>query len=157
MSVKLPAAAYELVGRPTRLKRAPVQSVDAQYSAYFLVALALLDGKVEWSSYERIGDKDALALAERIAVDCDPTIEGFGAEVSVESEGTDRIVCRVESPPGEPQGGTVDWAPVETKFSSLTESTLGVSRSGRVIELVRSLDECGSMEPLLCALRMRSQ
>ena len=52
-------------GRPS--KRRPTQVVEAQFAQPFLVATALVHGKVGIAEVDGLGDASVLALSDRIA------------------------------------------------------------------------------------------
>jgi 2-methylcitrate dehydratase PrpD len=57
------------VGRPPPNKIHPKNIVDAQFSAYYQVALSWLDGsETWWSLYDRSGDDDAHELLDKVTV-----------------------------------------------------------------------------------------
>ena len=50
ISLRLNPTAYTIVGEPQPHKIKPANTVDAQFSVYFQVAAAWLDGRVDWST-----------------------------------------------------------------------------------------------------------
>jgi 2-methylcitrate dehydratase PrpD len=51
IKVAISPVAMKIVGERSPAKLAPRDTVDAQFSIYFQLAAAWLDGKLEWSSY----------------------------------------------------------------------------------------------------------
>ncbi|MGV0680479.1 MmgE/PrpD family protein [Mycolicibacterium fortuitum] len=139
--------ADQLVGGTDPRKRAPQNSVDGQFSAVFQAAVALLDGHVDWDSYQRIADPDLRALTARIDLVVDPTLPEAGAELSATSR-SDTHTVRVERPSGEPDTG-LSWDLVRTKYKGLTRNAL----PDTVAATVADLTGCGSARALIQQLR----
>ena len=76
-----------IVGRPLPNKIHPKNTVDAQFSAYYQLAVAWLDGnKTGWGVYDRIHDKDVCDLAEHITVDAADDLRGLAGRLEIEWE-----------------------------------------------------------------------
>lgn len=147
-----PAAAM-LVGGDDPRKRAPENSVDGQFSAVFQATVALLDGRVDWKSYHRIGDPDVRGLAAAIELVTDDSLPEAGAVLTVadgrrESSSTPETSIRVEEPSGEP-GTSLSWHLVRTKYEGLTGDRL----PGRVADSIADLASVTSVRALLRDLR----
>ncbi|PJK19491.1 MmgE/PrpD family protein [Mycolicibacterium goodii] len=139
--------ADQLVGGTDPRKRAPENSVDGQFSAVFQAAVALLDGHVDWGSYQRIADPDVRALTARVELSTDPTLPEAGAELGVTTDGKAHTV-RIEMPSGEP-GSNLSWELVRTKYQGLTRHAF----SETVADTVVDLTGCGSARALIRSLR----
>lgn len=136
-----------LVGGTDPRKRAPQNSVDGQFSAVFQAAVALLDGQVDWDSYQRSADPDLRDLTARIELVTDATLPEAGAEITVTS-GHHTHTARIEQPSGEP-GTDLSWDLVQTKFDGLTGHVL----PGTVAATVADLAGCPSARTLIRQLR----
>jgi 2-methylcitrate dehydratase PrpD len=141
-----PAAAM-LVGGDDPRKRAPENSVDGQFSAIFQTTLALLDGRVDWHSYQRLADSDARALAARIESTTDDTLPEAGAVLTVR-DGANETAIRVEHPSGEP-GSDLSWHVIRDKYESLTDRRF----PDRVADAISNLADLASARTLLRDLR----
>ncbi|WP_051288568.1 MmgE/PrpD family protein [Mycobacterium sp. URHD0025] len=139
--------ADQIVGGTDPRKRAPQNSVDGQFSAVFQTAVALLDGHVDWDSYQRIADPDLRALTARIELAVDPTLPEAGAELRVTS-GHDTHTVRVEAPSGEPGTG-LSWDLVRTKYQGLTRNALPDTVAATIVDLA----SCRSARTLVQQLR----
>jgi 2-methylcitrate dehydratase PrpD len=132
-----------IVGGDDPRKREPRNSVDGQFSVIFQAAAALLDGRLDWSSYGRLADPDVRDLLQRIELSVDGTLPEAGAVLTIGS-----ATVRVEDPSGEP-GSDLSWDLVEAKFHGLTAPFLDAEARGRAVTLVR---ESGSPQDLVRAL-----
>lgn len=79
--------AVAIVCEPRAEKVRPASMLVAIASLPFLVAAALLDGRVglETIAEERLRRPDVLALAERVGYAVEPGLEGFAAELTLET------------------------------------------------------------------------
>ncbi len=117
-----------LVGTPIEHKRNPRNIVDAQFSAPFVLAAALVDGSMGWDSYERLDDHVIRALLPKVNCIHDPEIE---AEFPANMSGRITIVAGGETysrkivvPLGEPANFLSNDA-LRTKFMNLAAPVLG--------------------------------
>jgi 2-methylcitrate dehydratase PrpD len=149
--VGLSLVGMKIVGERLPAKLAPRNTVDAQFSVYFQVAAAWLDGRVEWSSYERLSASDILAMTPRITVVVDPNMTKAGASVIIDLDGTE-ISQTVEAPLGEPER-PLSWENLEGKFMSLAEPVYGGARAARIAGLVRDIGPATQMKPVIELLR----
>jgi 2-methylcitrate dehydratase PrpD len=110
--------AAAIVAEPRERKLEPANVIEARFSVYCTVALALDRGAVTLGSYEagRLTDERVLALARRISFEADPArAPGSGLVRAVRPDGTHAEVS-VESAPGSPERPLGDDALV-AKFS----------------------------------------
>jgi 2-methylcitrate dehydratase PrpD len=138
LEIRLSPKGYELVGEALPQKVRPQNIVDGQFSVYFQTAVAWLDGRADWASYERLEDADVRALMERIHVKADDTLPIAGADVAVAVDGRE-LHERVEQPLGEPDR-PVPWDRLEAKFTALAEGVLGRARARRIVTTVRAIE-----------------
>ncbi len=77
ISVGLNEFDYNLVAAPESVKRTPTTIPDAQFSIYYTVARAILDGSVSLRDFTRgaIGEPRVLELARKIQPRVDPTLK----------------------------------------------------------------------------------
>ena len=143
IEIRLSPKSYQIVGEALPHKVHPRNIVDGQFSVYAQTALAWLDGRVDWGSYDRLGDTRLHALMDRMHVKADETIPLAGAELTVTLDG-EQLSERVEQPLGEPEC-PVPWERIEAKFTSLASGVLGTARARRVIGTVRAIESEPSM------------
>jgi 2-methylcitrate dehydratase PrpD len=121
--VLLSPTAYPIVGEPDHRKVHPANSVDAQFSVYFQVAAALLDGHVDWSSYQRLTDPGITTLAAHITVIEDVRLPRNGSTVIIDAGG--QIVrTTINVPLGEPANWISDNQ-LREKFERHAGDTFG--------------------------------
>lgn len=116
-----------LTGAPLAAKRRARTVVEGQFSMPFTAAVALDQGSFGWDDYRRLGEPALDALADRIDVTADASLENlahpFGATLTLETPaGT--LSRRIPDPSGEPHLFPTDTA-LEGKFATLTEPVLG--------------------------------
>ena len=136
--VRLSPKAVQIVGEALPHKVRPRNVVEGQFSVYFQAAVAWLDGRVDWTSYDQVGDERVAALAARMRVTADEAVPLAGADVAVTIDGRE-LHARVEQPLGEPER-PMPWTLIEEKFSGLATGVLGRARARAVIGSVRGLE-----------------
>jgi 2-methylcitrate dehydratase PrpD len=152
ITIGLPRAGMLLIGAPIEKKRAPENVVDGQFSAPFVVAVALATGRMGWDSYRlHLGDPAIQALMARTECIEDPEIEALfprymAGRVSIEARG-ERFVETVEVPSGEPENFPEASALI-AKFDDLAAPVLGAQRSRHLAERLLGLEEGGDIGAL---------
>lgn len=152
IAIAIGPTAMKIVGAPTAAKLAPQSSVDAQFSVYFQVALAWLDGKVDWQSYERLHDKDVAAVIGRITTHAGNLAE-HGATVTVQAGGRE-LSTTVTAPLGEPENWVGGTALLE-KFTSLAGAVYGDQHAKKIADAVAGLRSGTDLRALAGLLRLR--
>ncbi|MDO9524221.1 MAG: MmgE/PrpD family protein [Gemmobacter sp.] len=126
-----------LVGAPIAAKRKARSIVDGQFSMPFAAAVALLRGRFGWDDYDLLGTAAADALAARVDVRQDETLEGlrhpFGAVLSVTARGETHDL-RIPDPSGEPETFP-DAAALDLKFRTLAGPVLNTTCDGWLARL----------------------
>lgn len=117
-----------MIGAPADAKRNPKNTVDAQFSAPFVLAAAFLRGEVTWGSYALLNTPEMAAMIAKVDCAFDPEIE---AEFPANMSGRVTVVARGQShtekvvvPLGEPTN-FVSEDMVLAKFFSLARPVLG--------------------------------
>ncbi|PZX15106.1 2-methylcitrate dehydratase PrpD [Palleronia aestuarii] len=155
--VGLSRKAIAAVGEPEARKRHARNTVDAQFSMYFLAAAALIAGGVRWDDYPRlIAQPEIDALADKVQVWHDTAIEALyprrmAASVRVvlsDGRELDRVV---ESPSGEPDRFP-DEAAFRQKAEMLTAPVLGDAGVERLCDAALALERVGP-QALAAAMR----
>jgi 2-methylcitrate dehydratase PrpD len=132
-------------------KRRPTQVVEAQFAQPFLVATALVHGKIRIAEVDGLGDAPVLALSDRImgiARDSRPT-----GSLSITVRRTDGRSVTVEAtdPSGSPQKPLSD-AQFEAKFRDCARNALrplSDDSVDAVLSRVRQLDRVADVRELL--------
>ncbi|MDO9638309.1 MAG: MmgE/PrpD family protein [Pseudotabrizicola sp.] len=126
-----------LVGAPIEAKRKARSIVDGQFSMPFAAAVALLRGRFGWDDYDLLGTADADAVAARVDVRQDASLEGlrhpFGAVLSVTVRGQTHVL-RIQDPSGEPETFP-DTAALDLKFRTLAGPVLNTACDGWLARL----------------------
>jgi 2-methylcitrate dehydratase PrpD len=146
-------ANHSLVGDPTPNKIHPENVIDAQFSAYYQVANALLYGSATgMQAYHKLGDAQIHSLCDKITVEIDNSIKQFGAKLEIKwADGGASETIEQAFPLGEPEHPfTRDR--VDEKFASLAAPVYGKGRAAEIIKLIDSLEE-HSVEDLLVKVR----
>jgi 2-methylcitrate dehydratase PrpD len=136
--IRLSPKAVQIVGEALPHKVHPRNVVEGQFSVYFQAAVAWLDGRVDWGSYEKIADPRVHALTERIRVSADEGIPLAGSDVAMKLDGRE-AQARVDQPLGEPER-PVPWSLLEEKFAGLATGVLGRPRARALVRSVHGLE-----------------
>lgn len=111
-----------LVGEPIEAKRRARSIVEGQFSMPYAAAVALLRQNFGWDDYDLLGNAKTEAIADRVEVWRDPSLEGlrhpFGATLEVEARGQ-RYNLRIPTASGEPETFP-DAQALKRKFDTLT-------------------------------------
>ena len=135
-------ANFILIGDPTENKRHPANTIDAQFSAYFQVAHALLYGAKtgDMTLYSRLEDPAIHELTEKITVQTDAAMKQFAtrmrvvwADGEVDEGGLEIPLGEVERPFGKEL--------VEEKFRNLAVPVIGGDRAEKVLRTVEELEK----------------
>lgn len=140
-----------IVGGTDANKIEPRNTVEAQFSVRFQVAVTLLRGLPDWSVYELVGDPAVTELCHRITTVTDPAVPNCGAVLTVSPADGEEVTVRVGQPRGEP-GIDVPWELLERKFASLAGGTFTQAGTAAIITAARSLADGGSADRLAAAL-----
>lgn len=154
IELKMGPANYILVGDPTSNKIHPTNPIDAQFSAYFQTACAVLYGAKtgDMGPYARLEDPAIHALTDKISVGADETMTtGFAAKMRVRWADGRVEDCEQWFPLGELQHPFGREKVVE-KFFSLAVPVVGKERADGMVRAVEELEQ-GSVGALICLLR----
>jgi 2-methylcitrate dehydratase PrpD len=151
LSLRLSSTAMQIVGGREENKLRPKNIVDAQFSVYFQLAAAWLDGRFDWQSYDRIKARDVETLAGTITAMLDESIPFAGARLTVEADGV-TLSGQVDAPLGEPER-PLSWDQLHRKFLSMTTPVYGEKRSGTLAARIRLLEEETAVAGLIQSLR----
>lgn len=141
-----------LIGDPIPNKIHPENTIDAQFSAYFQVANALVFGSnTGLQAYQRLSDESIHAICEKITVNTDSSMTGFAAKMKFEWADGKVEDLKQDYPLGEVQHPfTRDK--VDKKFLGLATPVYGEDKARKIIDKIDSI-ESSSIEELLVLLR----
>ncbi|KAK4556826.1 hypothetical protein LTR86_005806 [Recurvomyces mirabilis] len=139
--LEMSSANHILVGDPTPNKIHPTNTIDAQFSAYFQVANALIHGAKtgDMSPYTRLNSPAIHALSEKITVTSDGAMTGFAAKMRVVWADDTEQEMKQQFPLGEVEHPFTKEK-VQGKFMSLAEPVYGRGKAVRIAEMVEKLD-----------------
>jgi len=148
----LPRAGLLLIGEPAAQKSDPRNVVDGQFSGPFVVASALLTGRMDWDSYRLLDDLRLRTLLPSIACEWDEAAEAefprnMAGRLTVRAGGRERSRF-VPVPRGEPDN-FLGEAELLAKFMGLAAPVMGEARTGQLAERVLALDTLGNVSALM--------
>ncbi|GAB1744521.1 hypothetical protein NU219Hw_g1792t1 [Hortaea werneckii] len=146
---------FILIGDPTPNKRHPTNNIDAQFSAYFQVAHALLYGAKtgDMAAYSHLDDPGINVLTEKIVVRTDDGMKQFSARMKIRWNGGEAVERSQEFPLGEMEHPFTRERVVE-KFHALADPEVGEERAREILRLVDGLAGGGTrIEDLIKSLR----
>lgn len=146
----LSRAGLLLVGAPIEAKRNPTNLVGAQFSAPFVLSMALATGEMTWDSYARLEDPIVRGLMRKVDCVHDPDIEAefpanMSGRITIEACGQ-RHEKTVIVPLGEPANFLSEDA-LFAKFAGLAHPVIG-ERLHRLAEAVNRLEYLTGMADL---------
>jgi len=138
------------------LGRVPSSQEAADHSVYFLVAVALLDGRfgLDQLTGGRWQDADVRALIERMEATIDPTLKpptSLPCRLQATLTNGETIVIERNVTPGMP-AMPLSWNEVTEKFRRCAAGVIDEDAQSEVIDAVARIEALPSVRPLLGAL-----
>lgn len=135
-----------LVGAPAQKKADPQNIVDAQFSAPFVLSVALATGSMSWDSYTLLHDSNIRSLLPKIRCEYDAEIEAefpinMSGKLAIHARGQ-VLVKKVVVPRGEP-GNFLSGEELLAKFTNLAEPSLGSARTAKLCAAILGIDALG--------------
>ena len=150
--VSLPPSAFKAVGRPVPNKIHPKSIVDAQFSAYYQLALAWLDGnETGWAVYNRLYDKDVYEILDRITIEIGEDLGVLASRLEIRWEDGTIDMDLLTDPLGEPSN-PLTWEHLLKKFRSLSVPAYREKKTERIIQLVAKVGDCRDSKDLMSLL-----
>jgi len=154
-------AGYTILGKDPE-KWHPSTKETADHSLPYIVGMALLEGKIENSTYSerKFRDRRTLEFLKRIAVKEDRALtalyprEGIPNRITIRTKGGKTFKEEVIFPKGHPRNPLTDGE-VETKFRSLTKRSLSEKMTDRVLELLWNLEKVSDVSEIAGNLVVR--
>jgi 2-methylcitrate dehydratase len=151
--------AIEIIGRDPEKWR-PRTRETADHSFPYCVAVALLDGKVTWHSFDskRLADPALHELMQKLRVVSQPEFVGrypqaMPTRITVRTKAGNTYVQQVDYPLGHPKNPMSDRE-IENKFRLLATRKLDRKRINKVIDVVWKLDQLKDVSALMPVLKM---
>ncbi len=144
----------KMLCEPLESKQRPATAIDAKFSLPFVVATALLHGRVNLDDFapEALADLEALELARKATYEVDPGLtlkEAVRGSVQIDtSNGT--LSKTVDLPYGHPQNPINQEALVSKFMDCAQHSAQGISekRLNEVVELITNLEQVEDVREL---------
>jgi 2-methylcitrate dehydratase PrpD len=157
MTYGLSNAGMLLVGAPAEKKANPQNLVDAQFSAPFVLSVALATGEMTWESYALLHDPAVRALLPKVHCVFDKDIEAeypanMSGKVAIEARGQ-TFEKTVVVPKGEPSNFLTE-AELRGKFAGLTNGILGPGRAAALASAVLDIGQCEDVSSLAMPFRV---
>jgi 2-methylcitrate dehydratase PrpD len=152
VEVVLSPEAYRVVGDPPEVKRTAATVGQGQFSVYFALAAALVNGDFSWQSYRSLEDPNVRALMQRVTALPDDSLRGYHSRLTILTRGGDRLTREAPFPKGEPEN-PISWEDLQPKVWSLAQEPLGAQRLERLISLVRDLEAVDDLREVTALLR----
>lgn len=132
--------AVTIVGERTENKLRPSNNIDAQFSAYFQAANALVHGSATGiQAYQKLDDPAILALCSRTTVEADSSLQGFATRLYVKWTGGKVDENTLDYPLGETQRPfTRDK--VDEKFLALAGAVYGEKQARAIIQVIDGIE-----------------
>ncbi len=151
-------AGYAILGKD-REKWAPKTKETADHSLPYIVAMALLRGRIDNATYSRasLGNPVNLGLVEKVKVVEDPGLtsmypaRGMPNRITVTTVGGKKVTAQVDVPRGHPLN-PMSKEEIDEKFMRLTGRFLGEPRARSALDSLwdlESLKEAGDVFELL--------
>lgn len=142
---------------------APSQKEIADRSFPFIIAMALMRGKVDTSTYDSRNFLDArvIEFARRISVKEDDALtvmypEHIANRVTIRLKSGRSVSRQVDDPLGHPRNPMKE-VDIEAKFRGLVGGRLNPAQAGKVLDFVWSLEEQSDLGPLVRACEIRRE
>jgi 2-methylcitrate dehydratase PrpD len=143
-----------LVGAPAAVKANPQNIVDGQFSAPFVLSVALATGAMTWDSYELLHDIQIRTLMSKVRSEYDAEIEAefptnMSGKLTVCARGQ-VFVKKIVVPRGEPSN-FLSKDELLAKFTSLATSVLGSVQTVKLAAAILDIDRMESVSKLFDA------
>jgi len=146
----VPGEVVKTVCEPEANKKRPANSYDAQFSIPFLVAAALVRGRLTLAELEEsaLSDPQILALADRVGYRVDPDSpfpRAYSGEVRIALKSGKRIGAREEINRGAPDRPLTE-ADIVAKYRANAAVAVSPATAARIEEAVLRLDETQDLD-----------
>jgi 2-methylcitrate dehydratase PrpD len=147
----LSKAGMLLVGAPAEKKADPSNIVDGQFSAPFVLSVALSTGAMRWDSYQLLHDSRIRDLLPKIRCEYDAEIEAefpanMSGKLAVHARGG-IFIKKIIVPRGEP-GNFLSVDELSSKFADLAQSALSPPQTAKLAAAILDVDRLESASML---------
>jgi 2-methylcitrate dehydratase PrpD len=139
----LSKAGMLLVGAPAAKKADPRNIVDGQFSAPFVLSVALATGAMKWDSYQLLLEPGIRSLLPKIRCEHDTEIEAefpanMSGKLTVHARGQ-IFIKKIIVPRGEP-GNFLTIEELSAKFKDLAVVALGAAQTAKLAAAILGVD-----------------
>ncbi|MFH0846964.1 MAG: MmgE/PrpD family protein [Chloroflexota bacterium] len=148
-SVRIKATLHESHHTTVLSKKYPRNAETADHSAFYANAIAIKEGRVSPDIFEpeKFTDPVVLDLIEKITVEHDPTLTGFGGASVITTRDGRTFEKRIDTPHGLGNDPFTDKE-IEDKFSKMAFRYMGGKQVKQIIATVWSLEKLNSISRL---------
>jgi 2-methylcitrate dehydratase PrpD len=148
----LSKAGMMLVGAPAEKKANPCNVVDGQFSAPFVLSVALATGQMNWDSYDLLDDPRIRSFFPKVQCQHDPEIEAefptnMSGKIAIAARGT-TFTKKVVVPKGEPSNFFTDDE-LQRKFMQLSEPVMGKNAADDLADTILKMDTIADINDLM--------
>lgn len=143
---------------PEDVKRHPKNTVNAQFSLPWAIAVGLVEGKVLIPSFTEEAIKDPLLydLCEKTTWEVSPEFEAvypkfYPARVTVKTKTGKTYVGEIKYPKGDPENPATKEEVIE-KFRFTSGYSIGTDKTNKIIELLDKFEDLPNMDELISCL-----
>ena len=155
-------AGYTILGKDKE-KWSPGTKETADHSLPYIVGMALLEGKVDNTTYSEanLANRRNLEFISKVRVAEDPSLtamypaRGMPNRITLKEKGGRETTAEVVVPRGHPLN-PMTKDDIEAKFRRLTRSFLGERRAGEVLHRLWRLDEEEDLGAMLALMAVRA-
>lgn len=159
ISCWMPEHVIPLVAEPLAEKRRPSTSFHGRFSLHHSMAEAMVQGALDKESFDTRNLKDSRfnALADKVHAHVDLHMvdrSQLGGRVEIELHGGRKVSFTVDDMRGMPRN-PMSADDIMSKFRSNVLDIMPVSQSGRIVDIVMSLDRLTDLQPLIAELPLK--
>ncbi len=137
-------------GDPVR--RYPKNKETADHSAYYVTAIAILEGELSPAQYstEKYTDPKVRQLIDKVSMEINTDLDRFGRAgiTEITTKQGAKYTCRVDYPKGHPMNPMTDEE-LRDKFCSLTAKFLDEQQTQRLADTICNLEEISDISQLV--------
>lgn len=158
IEVRTVREAVRICSNPKETKMRPVTDVDAQFSIYYAVAVALLYGEpgttlLDFWSEDMRQDARVLDLASKIKVDQDPELEKLypkyiPASINIKMKDGKEYFYQVKTPKGDPEW-QLTRDELKVRFQDLAGRVFDSAHVERIYDAVYALEDAKDISDLI--------
>jgi 2-methylcitrate dehydratase PrpD len=165
IEVRTVREAERICANPVETKKKPNTDVDAQFSIYYAVAVAMLYGKpgttlLDYFDEKTRNDSKVLELASKIRVNQDPELEKtyprlIPASINIRMKDGEEYFYKVDTPKGDPEW-QLTREELKTRFQDLAGRVFNDKQVEEIYDEVYNLESAKDISKLI-ALCVRSK